>query len=125
MSKPSAFQRAFDTTLQDIASDVLPAATPLLSISSLVQRAELGSEEATAELDPEEAAAELDPEERRRPELDPEETRVDPDLVGAAVELNSEETAVELGLMLSGAELCLEEDMGLLDERGGRLVMVL
>ncbi|KAE9330140.1 hypothetical protein PR003_g15382 [Phytophthora rubi] len=62
---------------------------------------------------------------RRRPELDPEETRVDPDLVGAAVELNSEETAVELGLMLSGAELCLEEDMGLLDERGGRLVMVL
>ncbi|KAE8887511.1 hypothetical protein PF005_g26430 [Phytophthora fragariae] len=51
MSKPSAFQRAFDTTLQDISSDVLPAATPLLSISSLMQRAELDSEEATTELD--------------------------------------------------------------------------
>ncbi|KAE8954771.1 hypothetical protein PR002_g31996 [Phytophthora rubi] len=51
MSKPSAFQRAFDTTLQDISSDLLPAATPLLSISSLMQRAELDSEEATIELD--------------------------------------------------------------------------
>ncbi|KAE9185812.1 hypothetical protein PF004_g23251 [Phytophthora fragariae] len=78
MSKPSAFQRAFDTTLQDISSDVLPAATPLLSISSLMQRAELDSEEATTELDPEEAAAELDSEEVTA-ELDPEESRAELD----------------------------------------------
>ncbi|KAE9349437.1 hypothetical protein PF008_g6897 [Phytophthora fragariae] len=78
MSKPSAFQRAFDTNLQDIASDVLPAATPLLSISSLMQRAELDPEEATAELDPEEAAAKLDPEEAAA-ELDPEESRAELD----------------------------------------------
>ncbi|KAE9212232.1 hypothetical protein PF002_g18311 [Phytophthora fragariae] len=72
IGKPSAFQRAFDTTLQDISSDVLPAATPLLSISSLMQRAELDSEEVTAELDPEEVTAELDPEESRA-KLDSEE----------------------------------------------------
>ncbi|KAE9095730.1 hypothetical protein PF006_g23940 [Phytophthora fragariae] len=78
MSKPSAFQRAFDTTLQDISSDVLPAATPLLSISSLMQRAELDSEEATTELDREKAAAELDSEEVTA-ELDPEESRAELD----------------------------------------------
>ncbi|KAE9062171.1 hypothetical protein PF010_g29512, partial [Phytophthora fragariae] len=74
MSKPSAFQRAFDTTLQDISSDVLPAAPPLLSISSVMQWAELDPKEVTAELDPEEAAAELDSEEVTA-ELDPEESR--------------------------------------------------